>query len=213
MIALPATYTQSCGGPSITIAQDGGIDVAGYGRITRDWKVNVDKWRALISAAAAQYGVPEAWIASVIRQESGGNPNAASSDGGMGLMQITNASLMHGHAKSDFLDPALNINTGAQYLAKLGAMCSWNPVCVAARYNSGGVYCWTGRNCASAGMWNLNTACSYAENIVRGINTAIARGYSGTGANASSSAASGALVGVLACAGSLAAFFAWRRYL
>jgi len=212
MIPLPASFTQSCGGPTLTIAQDGGIDVAGYGRITRSWSANVDQWRALISSAASQYGVPEAWIASVIMQESGGNASVVSSDGGYGLMQITDATLMHGHAKADFLDPELNVNTGAQYLATLGAKCSWNPVCVAARYNSGGVYCWTGRNCSSPGLWNLNTACSYAENIVRGINTAISRGYSGIGASVSASSLSGPLAGLIACAGALAAFVAYRRW-
>lgn len=77
----------------------------------------VDKYDDIINAAAAKYGIDPDLIKSQMRKESAGNPNAVSSKGAGGLMQ-----LMPGTAKqlgvTNVNDPAQNIFAGTEYLKK-----------------------------------------------------------------------------------------------
>lgn len=73
---------------------------------------------ALVQAAAAQYGVDPTLALAVAQQESGLNPNATSSAGAQGVMQLmpaTAASL----GVTNAYDPTQNINAGVRYLASL----------------------------------------------------------------------------------------------
>src|SRR5215471_14306688 len=47
-----------------------------------------DPWGPYIREAAARYRVPERWVRAVMRQESGGEQQATSPVGAMGLMQV-----------------------------------------------------------------------------------------------------------------------------
>ena len=92
----------------------------------------VRQWCPQIEAAAQEVGLPAALIASVIVQESGGDPTAYSSSGAVGLMQV----MPRDGLAADFMcvngpcfasrptiaeleDPAYNIQFGSQYLAGL----------------------------------------------------------------------------------------------
>jgi murein DD-endopeptidase MepM/ murein hydrolase activator NlpD len=76
------------------------------------------KFNQFINEAAQMYGVDPNLIAAVIQQESGFNPNARSSAGAIGLMQLmpqTAAWL----GVDDPYDPRQNIMGGAKYLSRL----------------------------------------------------------------------------------------------
>ena len=179
------SFSASCGGPSLILQDDGRVHVDGLGIINRTWNKHVDDWRSLISQSASKWDVPEAWIAGVMLQESGGVQQALSPVGAVGLMQImpsTPKTMGLSTTKDELWKPETNIDIGAQLLSSLASRHKWNPVSVAASYNAGGVYCYSGKNCPHPGLWNVNENCGYCEQVVRGINAAIDNGYSGTGA-------------------------------
>ncbi|GEM_PF-6941947 len=77
-----------------------------------------DRYSAYIRKASSMYGVPEAMIRAVIRQESGGNPDAVSSSGATGLMQLMPATAKS-LGVSDAYDAYQNILGGTKYLSQL----------------------------------------------------------------------------------------------
>lgn len=92
------------------------------------------RWAPIVKQASEQFGVPAEIITAVMRQESGGNPNARSPVGALGLMQF-----MPGTAKGlgiDPLNPEQAILGGAKHLAGLYAKFGkWSDAIAA--YNAG----------------------------------------------------------------------------
>ncbi len=82
-----------------------------------------DPFAPHIAEAAAQFGLPEHWIAAVLQAESAGDPRAVSRAGAMGLMQVmpeTWAELRARHRLGpDPFDIRDNIHAGAAYLREM----------------------------------------------------------------------------------------------
>ncbi|CCF85415.1 M23 family metallopeptidase [Nitrolancea hollandica] len=73
----------------------------------------VKRWDGLIKQVSGETGVPWQVIAAIMGIESGGNPNAQSGAGAMGLMQVMP---FHFTAGDNPFDPYTNVRKGAQIL-------------------------------------------------------------------------------------------------
>ncbi|MFN3779719.1 MAG: lytic transglycosylase domain-containing protein [Brevundimonas aurantiaca] len=90
---------------------------------TTDRASSAPRYEALIAEAADRFGVPRTWIRAVIQAESGFDPDAVSSAGALGLMQLMPATYaemrsLHGLGADPFL-PRDNILAGVAYLRHL----------------------------------------------------------------------------------------------
>jgi soluble lytic murein transglycosylase-like protein len=77
-------------------------------------------WQDAVAQASQRFGIPENWIHSVIKSESGGDAQAVSPKGAIGLMQLmpeTWADMRSAHDLGpDPFDPPANILAGTAYL-------------------------------------------------------------------------------------------------
>jgi soluble lytic murein transglycosylase-like protein len=92
-------------------------------------------WEPDLQTLSSEYGVDPDLARAVMRLESGGNPNAVSSAGAIGLMQ-----LMPGTAKGlgvDPKDPKRNLEGGIKYLAQLSDKYNGDYEKTLAAYNAG----------------------------------------------------------------------------
>ncbi|MFQ3610104.1 MAG: lytic transglycosylase domain-containing protein [Fimbriimonadales bacterium] len=72
-------------------------------------------WEPLVGPIAQRYGLDPGLVLKVIETESGGNPNAVSPKGAIGLMQLM-PETARAMGVSDPFDPAQNIEGGVRYL-------------------------------------------------------------------------------------------------
>ncbi|QBB69814.1 lytic transglycosylase domain-containing protein [Pseudolysobacter antarcticus] len=104
-----------------------------------DWNhtaLNLLAYHDEVVTAALQFGVPEALLRAVIHAESAFNPNALSSKGAQGLMQLMPDTATDLGVVNPW-NAAENIRGGAQYLAQLLKHFNGDERLAAAAYNSG----------------------------------------------------------------------------
>ena len=90
----------------------------------------------LIQSTAQRYQVDSLLLASMVEAESGFNPYAMSPQGALGLMQIM-PETANPYSVDDLLEPAVNIDLGARYLAKLLRDFDGDVALALAGYNAG----------------------------------------------------------------------------
>jgi hypothetical protein len=82
-----------------------------------------DPWGPYVHEAAARYRVPEQWVRAVMRQESGGEEQAVSPVGAMGLMQVMPATYQGLRERyglgDDPYDPHNNVLAGTAYIREM----------------------------------------------------------------------------------------------
>ncbi len=94
------------------------------------------RYAEFIKEAAAKYNIPGNLIKAVIKQESGFNPQAVSSKGAQGLMQLMPDTARKLHVKNAF-SPRENIMGGSNYLGQLLTSYKGDTVKALAAYNAG----------------------------------------------------------------------------
>jgi soluble lytic murein transglycosylase-like protein len=92
--------------------------------------------KTMVNAASTRSQVDADFIASVIRAESGNNPQAISRKGAQGLMQLMPGTASRLGVKNTF-DPVENIDGGARYLRELLLLYDNDMVKALAAYNAG----------------------------------------------------------------------------
>lgn len=90
----------------------------------------------IISTASSKYGIPESLIKGIIDVESSFNPNAGSSAGAKGLMQLMDGTAA-GLGVSNSFDPAQNIDGGTKYISYQLKRYDNNVKTALAAYNAG----------------------------------------------------------------------------
>ena len=101
--------------------------------------VSVHPYASHVAEAARRFGIPDAWIWSVMRVESAGDPTATSHAGAMGLMQVMPATYRELRSRYGFgpnpYEPRDNILAGAAYLREMHDR--YGPTGMLAAYNAG----------------------------------------------------------------------------
>lgn len=101
-----------------------------------NFSFNKTKYTDMITNAANKHRVDAKLLHAVIRTESAYNPNAISSAGAMGLMQLMPATAKR-YGVSDRSDPMQNIDGGTRYLKYLLQLFDSDVNLAVAAYNAG----------------------------------------------------------------------------
>jgi soluble lytic murein transglycosylase-like protein len=99
-------------------------------------EAEVRRYRGIVEAAAKSHGVDTALVHAVITAESGYNPNAVSSKGASGLMQLMPDTARR-YGVRNLFDPIENVHGGVRYLKDLLGLFNGNVELALAGYNAG----------------------------------------------------------------------------
>ncbi len=121
----------------------------GYKRLVKTWKgwqearvdyrsvsKNRKRYEPTIATAAKAHRLPPALLHAVITAESAYDPDAISTAGAVGLMQLMPGTAQR-YGVSNRRDPIANVSGGTRYLSDLLAMFDNNLVLALAAYNAG----------------------------------------------------------------------------
>jgi soluble lytic murein transglycosylase-like protein len=114
---------------------------------------------AAIDEAAARHHVDPSLVRSVVKVESNFNPNAVSSKGAMGLMQLMPATARSLNLANPF-DPAQNVDAGVRHLRSLLDSYGGDVTLSLAAYNAG-----AGAVARSAGVPHYKETQEYVRRI------------------------------------------------
>lgn len=165
---------------------------------------------SLVASIATSLGVDPNLAVAVAQQESGFNPNALSSAGAQGEMQLMPATAAQLGVTNPF-DPTQNITAGISYLKALLTQFGGDTASALAAYN------WGPGNVAAAqaaygDSW-LNYAPSETQNYVTKImgqlGLPLPGGSSGTGGGWDLSSLTDPTTLIFAAAGALALYYMW----
>jgi soluble lytic murein transglycosylase-like protein len=223
----------ACSGVAYEVLGDGRVKVNGelpaYVQGNANWPIARkvwDQWGSLIQKHAQRVGVPAIWVAGIMCQESGGDPNACSpcdvrvcsfapNCGGpccaYGLMQFIRQTAK-GYGVDDVDDlrrnPELAISKACDLIAHLSKTYGGDITKIASAYNAGS------HKCRYFGMFG-NSAKSqgdYVGKIVQFSNTVASFGpASGGWAGDASKASSGGIQAVAFGLAAAAAYVATRK--
>ena len=140
------------------------------------------KYRDYIEKYAAENDVHPAFIAAIILRESSYNPEAVSSVGARGLMQIMNNTyqfinrkLDDGATFDDMFDPETNIRYGCWYIGYLSEIFDGDPIRIACAYHAGP---------NNVKLWAMNYANDYVHLKIEDIPMEDTQYYAGKVMNA-----------------------------
>lgn len=91
---------------------------------------------ALIQQVAQRTGVPAGLLAAMVQAESSGDPNAVSTSGAKGLMQLMDGTAAQ-YGVADSFDPQQNLTGGAMFIRDLLTQFGGNERLAVAAYNAG----------------------------------------------------------------------------
>jgi len=117
-------------------SQSSGAAASGSSTSTSTGEAVTGDFASLINQASEKYGVNPNLVQAVIKAESNFDPDAVSSAGALGLMQLMPATA-RGLGVSDPLNPAQNIEGGVKFLSQLLSHYNGNTQLAVAAYNAG----------------------------------------------------------------------------
>ncbi len=122
---------------------------SGYTRLVKTWKgwqepsfspgefkQNQKRYAPLIAEAARKYLLPDSLVHAVVTAESAYDPNALSSAGALGLMQLMPATAQR-FGVTNRKNPRANVFAGTKYLKELLGMFNNDVRLAVAAYNAG----------------------------------------------------------------------------